>query len=136
MKYNGRKYLQKLGINIKNTPWGWCEDKKHNQRKKEWKKQRKIYGFDSRETWSLNYTIAILVYERLSMYNEVNIIDTSFHKIKYKRKTMTLQECIDFILDNLKDYILDSHLENEEENMNKAMNAMELLSKIYPYLWW
>ena len=75
MKYNGRKYLQKLGINIKNTPWGWCEDKKHNQRKKEWKKQRKIYGFDSRETWSLNYTIAILVYERLSMYNEVNIID-------------------------------------------------------------
>lgn len=41
------------------------ESKNYDSRKKEWKKQRRKQGFDERELWSLDFTIATFLYPRL-----------------------------------------------------------------------
>jgi hypothetical protein len=46
------------GISEDNLPWNWNPD---DDRQKVWKEERKIYGFDERDTWSLDYTITLLI---------------------------------------------------------------------------
>ena len=61
------KYLKDLGILEDNTPQGWNKD---DSRQERWCKEREIYGFDEKETWSMDFTFKLWLYERLSMYNE------------------------------------------------------------------
>jgi len=44
------KYLKDLGIKEVNTPQGWNKD---DSRQERWIKEREIYGFDEKETWSM-----------------------------------------------------------------------------------
>lgn len=73
------RYLNKLGIEsdndcIFNTERGRC--------KKRFKKERKKYGFDTRETWSMDFTSATWLYEHLKVYKKVagEIVDLTCHK--------------------------------------------------------
>ena len=63
------KYLKDLGILEDNTPQGWNKD---DSRQERWIKEREIYGFDEKETWSMDFTFKLWLYERLSMYNEMD----------------------------------------------------------------
>ena len=91
-----RKYLEDINYQ------DWRKDMKKDKRNKKWKKERKKYGFDSRETWNLDSTMAELLYERLKMFNEVNIIDTSCHTVEVDDVKMSMQEAIDELLKALK----------------------------------
>lgn len=129
------KYLSDLGIKEENLPWHWYHDEQ------KWVEQREVYGFDVRDTWCLGYTLILLIYPRLKMYKEYadKYIDTGFHKFDYKGETLTQQECIDKILEGL-EYYLTSTLclkdDEEEECIEKAIESLELLSVIFPVLWW
>lgn len=132
-----RKYIDDLGIKFKDTPQGWIgkKDKRNNK----WKKERKKYGFDVRETWSLNYTIKLFLYERLCMYNDVNIVDTDYHKFDINGEQLTFQQCIDLMIEGLElDLTLDEFDEKrkDKEVENKINNYMHILAECLDCLWW
>lgn len=101
-----RLYLEKL------EGWqNWQDNMEEDSRKESWKEERETYGFDSRDTWNLDSTMAELLYERLKMFNEVNIIDTDYHTIEINSVEMSMQEAIDELLKSLKLRLTDENLE-------------------------
>jgi len=131
----GRKYIDDLGIKLENTPQGWNEN---DPRQEEWAEDRKVYGFDERETWSLDFSLALWFYERLSMYNEIteDKIVKTYHTFEYKGETLTQQDCIDRMLDNLKYYLTENEYDNAELYWAKAEEIYELLALCHNVLWW
>lgn len=127
------KYLTDLGIKEDDTPWGWNSNDK---RQEEWSKERETYGFDERETWSLDYTFQLWFYPRLKMYDEINIVDTSYHKFEHNGETYTFQECIDYILKAFEESFKDDMWRFNKELSQKVYTAYELVGKILPALWW
>lgn len=69
--------LEKLGVKPEDIFWhdNICDKMINDERQELWKKQRKENGFDERETWALEYTIAIFVYPRLKWFID-NIADS------------------------------------------------------------
>lgn len=127
------KYLNKLGVRDDDicTP-GTTDDDGGSERMKMFRKEREEYGFDSRETWALEFTAALWLYEHLKMYKKKagKMINLSFHKFriseikvdpkvwetrefgdieKYisvgEEKEMTQEEAIDLCCRYLKHYI-------------------------------
>jgi hypothetical protein len=129
-----RKYIDDLGIKYEDTPQGWCPD---DPREEKWEEEKEIYGFDSRETWSLDYSFRLWLYERLCMYNEINIVDTSFHKFEYKGETLTLQNCIDRMIEGLKlDLTIEEYDLKKKEVQNKIDDVFPIFALCCPFLWW
>ena len=127
------KYLTDINIKEENIPWFWNPN---DSRQEQWKEQRKKYGFDERDTWSLSYTLILLIYPRLKMYDEINIVDTSFHKIKHKDKEYTCQECIDRVLKGMEIYLSKDELDLKDEEIKELGECMIILGKIWWLLWW
>jgi len=127
------KYLKDLGILEDNTPQGWNRD---DSRQEQWTKEREIYGFDEKETWSMDFTFKLWLYERLSMYNEVNGVDTSFHKYEFKGDTITFQECIDRMLDGLKIELTTDEYRRTDDQKEKVEDIVNIFALCLPSLWW
>ncbi|NMA66472.1 MAG: hypothetical protein GX957_09575 [Clostridiaceae bacterium] len=126
------KYLSDIGVKAEDLPWNTQGD-----RVEEWEKQREIYGFDDRDTWSLNYTIVFLLYPRLKMYREKahEIIDLNFHTFNHRGKKLTQGECIDIILDRFEQY-LSAMYSYDDPDVDVISEAWELFNLIFLYLWW
>lgn len=129
------KYLEDLGINIEDTPYGWCPN---DPRQENWNKEKEEYGFDSRETWGLYDTYFYWLYERLMKYNEVNCVNTSHHKFNIKGKEMTQQECIDRMIELCKNYITYDFADfKDEDRMRKeSEEVFDILKECIWSLWW
>lgn len=124
-----RKYLDDLGITERPDTWS-PDDNRQNQ----WKKQRKIYGFDERETWSLDTTFYLWLYERLKMYLEYSTVDLDFHKFEYKGKTYTQKQMIDMMIERLEEYFTD---ETDEKSFEKYPNEIcEIWALVLPAMCW
>lgn len=61
--------------------------------------QQKMYGFDDRDTWNLHIKMVELLYERLKMYDMVNIVSTEFHTVEHGGETITMQQALDLMID-------------------------------------
>ena len=128
------KYLEKFSFDsetcIPNT-----SEKDRSDRDLTFKRQRKKYGFDERETWGLDFTSACWLYEHLCMYMDIGgkVVDLDFYKFdvpvleyngyngynggkqewsdgvekwyKHTFKTMTQRECIELCMSYLSDYL-------------------------------
>ena len=107
----------------------------NDTRQKTWYNERRKYGFDSRETWNLNYVFICIIYERLKMYNEYtdNKIDKTFHHYEWKNKDYTFQQLINIVLDKCIFYLKNSDSDNAYE---LAKDIFEILGIIFPSLWW
>ena len=137
----GRKFLEDIGIK---------EEKiKHSKkRKKRLAKQRKKYGFDEVETWSLENTFYYWLYERLKMYMKVAdpVVDLNFHKFEYKSKTYTQRELILKLIDLLKENIFSRgkwyEIDNEEipaffdRYEKRTKEICEIWGILLPTMWW
>lgn len=108
-----RKYIDDLGIPYAETPQGF-NTRIRDGRLINWKNQRDTFGFDEREVWGLDLTFLLWLYERLRMYDEKNYVDTSFHKFEHRGKTLTFQQCINKMLQNLKVVLVDTNIDNVE----------------------
>lgn len=137
---SGHKYFEDIG----ETPWGHsldiCVDEK-GVRQKKWAEQRKIYGFDERETWSLNYCFYVWLYERLCMYLEKAspIIDLDYYKFTYKGETLTQREWILRLQEYLKDYLKEPDpigLEKNHALKKKLKDIGNIWNMILPCMWW
>lgn len=125
------KYIKEI-TDLNNTPYGWSEN---TGRDSIWLEQRKEYGFDERETWSLDITFFCWLYERLMMFKEVNIIDLDFHKLKINGEELTQGECINKMIDNCK-AIIQSKDSDSNEIINKKDEVLNIWKECIYLMWW
>lgn len=136
-----RKYLDDLGVTDR---WDtWYEDDPVKMEKI--KKEQEVYGFDSRETYSLRETYFEWLYERVSMFKEkaqkmIDIKSDKAHHYEYNGESLSLGELIDIIIDNLEKYLSEYRnaptLDYEEQMFNKALEAAKIFTLILPSMWW
>lgn len=129
-----RKYLDDIGVT--NRPDTWNKD---DSRQEEWKAQRELYGFDERETWNLNYSFNLWLYERLKMYKEVagKVIDLNYHKFEFEgQEYYTQEQMIDMILERLENSFKTEFDEFKENDFNYIHGAIKMFCIIYGALWW
>ena len=141
IKNQRNKYLEKLGISIYDygtncKPKDWKKEKRTSR----WKKQRKKYGFDDRETWNLDRLFVEWLYSHLMMYKEIGgkIVDLNFHKFDYKgkKKEITQLEAINIICRACEDYLKADYITRHLHSEIFSENIMKLLGDIMPAMWW
>lgn len=132
-----RKYLDDLGVYpLKDMVPTGNSDK--------FKKERKIYGFDSRETYNLDTTMYYLLYERVCMFLEKSsdIIDFTYYKFDYKGKEYTQEELMDILLDKLKTavtydfYDYGNESKEYKERYTYISDIWEIWNILHEYMWW
>ena len=123
----GRKYLDDIG-----EDYSWVWKPEGSERDELFEKEREIYGFDSRETWSLDYVFYMWLYERLKMY-----IDLNFHKFVYKEKEYTQLELINMMIERLESYFKKEDLfVSSEEEYEPIKEIGEIWALVLPAMWW
>lgn len=131
------KYLSELGIKRKDFPWNW---NKNDSRQKKWARERKVYGFDERDTWSLDHTLSLMIYERLRWFRQHSPVEMDAkgvaHSYEYKGEEFTLGEMIDKALSGFKMSITLNKHEITENNSKKIEEAWAILGIIHCSLWW
>lgn len=130
----GRKYLDDIGVD-----YSWVWKPEGSERDELFKKEREIYGFDSRETWSLDYVFYMLLYERLKMYIEYagEIVNLNFHKFVYKEKEYTQLELINMMIERLESYFKREGLfVSSEEEYEPIKEIGEIWALVLPAMWW
>ena len=125
------KYIEEI-MNIEESPYGWS---KNTGRDEMWEDQRREYGFDERETWSLDATFFYWLYERLRMFNEVNCINTEFHTFEINGKKLTQQECIDIMIAKCKDYITHQGVD-DNYSYNLKNEILDIWKECIHAMWW
>ena len=129
-----RKYIDDLGIKFEDTPQGFnpCDE-----RQEMWVKDREEFGFDERETWSLDFMFYMWLYERLKMFDEVNCFDTKAHTFEYKGEKLTLQDCIDRMIEGCKLAITeDYYWSQDKELLEKINDVVKIFALCIGALWW
>lgn len=109
-----------------------CGD--NDSRAEAWAKQREEYGFDERETWSLDAAFAQWLYERLLMYKEINIVDLTYHKFDVNGETLTQEQCLDRMIDLCKRFILTDTWDDEYDQLWYELT--ELWKTCGLAMWW
>lgn len=126
-----RKYLD--DINVKNR-WDQISDK----RDKRWKKQRKKYGFDDRETWGLDEAFYQWLYERLMMYKEIGgrIVDLDAPQFEYGGKTYSQAKLIDEMLKRLRFNFSEEYNDFDQEQFAYVHEIEKIWATVLPAMWW
>lgn len=125
------KYLEELGFDP-------LYETKKDKRNKKWAKERKKYGFDSRETWNMDITFLAWLYEHLRMYQDVSIVDLTFHKFDYNGEIISLEDAINKILENIKFVFKNetSYFLENKEVIAAENEIIPLFHMIWKFLWW
>ncbi|MGL5647765.1 MAG: hypothetical protein ACRDDY_07935 [Clostridium sp.] len=124
------KYIKEI-IDLEKTPYGYCGEE--DGRSSKWREERRIYGFDNRETWSLDATFFCWLYERLMMFKEIDFIDLDFHKFVVNEKELTQRECIDRMLELCKTIITYQGIELLADEKNEVL---DIWKEIIHFMWW
>ena len=130
----GRKYLDDI-----EEDYSWVWEPEGSERDELFEKEREIYGFDSRETWSLDYVFYMWLYERLKMYIEYagEIVNLNFHKFVYKEKEYTQLELINMMIERLESYFKKEDLfVSSEEEYEPIKEIGEIWALVLPAMWW
>lgn len=142
------KYLNKIGIKSTETCVFNTEEKEKSPRQKHFNKMRKKHGFDPRETWALDFTLATWIYEHFMYYKKYAAIDLTFHKfmipawdnenneISNETIEVTQEEAINIVLDNIKFYLVNEEISMDEVTYKKYEYALRVISIIIPAMWW
>lgn len=144
------KYLDELDLEESNKACIFNTDvvEEDSERRQWYEDQRQTFGFDSRETWSMDFTLVSWLYEHLCWYRDYAPIDLTFYSFEiprwntkkcraYKHKTETVNQgrAIDLILINLT-FFMESDITQEDEAYARLYYAMRILAEIIPALWW
>jgi len=134
-----RAYLDDLGPDYESsTTWTKVDADQEDPRQRIWNIQQKRYGFDSRQTWSLDFTMAELLYERLQSYliladRQINL---DFHKINFEGEELTQREAIERLLGYCRERLAPD-VDGEDYQGEKAAEKLwNLWAVLHPYMWW
>ncbi|MBO5969836.1 MAG: hypothetical protein J6S14_15190 [Clostridia bacterium] len=128
-----RKYLDKAGATYRPDK---IRPKHLRTRIRHWI-QRRTYGFDDRETWDMDKTFYLWLYEHLMMFNDVTITDLEKSKLyTYREEEYTVAALIDILLASLqiaitKDYDLCTPAEREHID-----DIPKIWAIIIREMWW
>lgn len=139
--FPGRKFLTDVFDNPSNITsyLGAGED---DDRSAVWERERRVYGFDSRETWGLDTTMLELLYERLMMFREraSEIVDLSFHKVTYRGVEYTHEVLLNMMIDKsarILHYVYDNNDESDQSDIaDLTREVWEIWAIVHPYMWW
>lgn len=122
-----RAYLDSLKNYETTTDWGKDGDKRNRR----WQAQRTRYGFDDRQTWSLDYAMTELLYERLQMFLQFSdpVIDLDHHKFSFEDHEYTQREAIKELIRMGKKILQES-----EEDLSPRFWL--LWATVSPAMWW
>ena len=120
-----RKYLD--DVKFMDRPDLW--DANNKARNIGWRQERNVYGFDSRETWSMDVTFVCWLYERLKMFVEICNIDFTDEKMA------EIKQKIDKMIQNCEEIfkINDIHDEKQQKFLDEIL---VLFKNTLPWLWW
>ena len=113
--------------------WEWSLNKEESL----FSFERAKYGFDSRETYSLDHTFYIWLYERLKRYVEIakNVINLEFHEIEYNGVMHTQLGWINIIFERI-EFLYSEEYEETDENVCYTNEIASIFAVLLPYLWW
>jgi len=108
-----------------------------DKREEQWDEERAEYGFDERETWSMDVTFIQWLYERLRMYKDIGgqIVDLEFHKFNVDGSEMTQLEIINRIIEVCEQELKDDDLWGENHYRNEQ-EICKLWGIVIPSMWW
>ena len=152
-----RKYLDDIGLKDR---WdSWTGNEKSQEK---YAKERETYGFDSRETFSLDETFYQWLYERLMMFmakadKVVDMESEQTPRWEWEGKEYNQKQLIEMCLNNLREYLrfqadmtdvvreyqcnktdgtwMD-YSEIEDMICKKAQDAAKIFVMILPAMWW
>ena len=115
--------------------------------KKRLLKQRKKYRFDERETWNMDYTSLVWLYEHIKMFLDIGgkIVDLDYPLLDEDKREFSEKENLDF---NSKREVLEyiCHLIEQWDRLcddtvtidcwEPAQQAIRLYAMILPGMWW
>lgn len=140
------KYLNELGIASTES----CIFNTHDvsdSRMKQFKKERKKHSFDSRETWSLDYTLATWLYEHLMFFKEIDEEELTQYQLEIEKitidddSTISVEttpvnglEAAETACEYLRESLTCSFTDSRRVDYEKA--ALAVVSEMLPILWW
>lgn len=129
----GHKYLEELET-YQGPYWGLVNDNRESQ----WVKEKETYGFDSTETWNLDSSFYLWLYEHLRMYMDKasEIVNLHFHTFWFKGHAYYQDELIEEMLTRLRFYFSDEYDEFNEEHYAYVSEIVEIWGLILPAMWW
>lgn len=157
-----RFYLDNIGARTVQSEIQLEDSESYTSKYKDrWSVERDKYGFDSGDTWNLGITMMSLLYERLMMYRDVTIVDTSFYKLTIFGVERSLGEWIDIMISNMEECLSQDRYEcilfeeydkaeSEEDSewylrkmyehdfymVNTAREVWEIWSVVFMHVWW
>jgi len=154
-----KRYLKEIGVKNHNpaVPFTTDKSKYKKSRLESYMKEREDYGFDSRETWSLDTTFAFWLYEHIRMYEDraseiinfkaegsprfdVTLWDGTPAKLTQKEAMDVIKEYITaFAVDGGALWLMgdpDFALQFEKDQRTKLQAAAHIWAEILPTMWW
>ena len=108
----------------------------NDERYKNWKKQKKKYGFDEREICSLDYTIAVFLYTRLKFYLDNICVNTGItSRYGKNRDNFIFQHKLKLAIRSFKMQILTENNKWNEMKEKKFKLGLKAFIDIYSELW-
>lgn len=126
-----RKYLDE--IDVTDRPDLWNEN---DERQEQWAKEREELGFDERETWCLDHSWHLWLYERLKYYKEYATIDLDYHLFSYGDGEYTQGQMIDMLLERLEFSFSKDYNDADNGQWAYVREIENIWALICPTMWW
>lgn len=126
-----RKYLDDIGVTDRPDTWN-----PKDTRQEEWRKEREVYGFDERETWSMDYSFHLWLYERLKMYLEVTPVDLEYHHFDYNGNSYTQKQLIEMMLERLEFSFSKEYNDFDNDQHQYVSEIEKIWALVIPTMWW
>lgn len=126
-----RKYLDDICVTERPDTWNRDDGRQH-----QWEEERAVYGFDERETWSLNYSFYLWLYERLKRFVDVCSIDLDYHKFKYNGNEYTQRQLINMMLERLEFSFKPEYNDFDEAQYSYVSEIEKIWAVVLPAMWW
>lgn len=126
-----RKFLDDIGVT--DTPDTWNRD---DNRQKKWEEERGIYGFDERETWAMELSFHLWLYERLKRYVEIARIDLDYHRFEYQGTIYTQRQMIDMMIKRLEFSFKPEYNDCDEKQYQYVSEIEQIWAIVLPSMWW
>jgi len=126
-----RKYLDSIGVIER--PDTWNQD---DNRQEIWANEREEYGFDERETWALNFSFYLWLYERLKRFVDVCNINLDYHKFEYNGVEYTQRQMIDMMLERLEFSFKPEYNDFDKEQYAYVSEVEKIWAVVLPAMWW
>ena len=129
----GHLYLEELET-YSGDYWGL----KNDPRETEWAQERKIYGFDNTETWSLDTSFYLWLYEHLRMFQDIGgqTVNLHYHKFIYKNEEFYQDELIDMMLERIRFVFTKEYDEWNIDHWAYVSEIGEIWAIVLPAMWW